>query len=312
MCPLRARNHWAEWRDMVVCWKLFSDECVQKLGLVPKNRLSRASHRCLMWRTTLHVLEVFLHLSGCLVELPVVQLHSCQRKIMLSSEPFRPDMILHQFLHYNTWPELRHKRLLFILIVQEEFNERWHAMPVCLIVSSTLVTSSLSDETISEEERPGHQHAEWSDTRTRRTYGCYVVTFQYLWLLTTYALLLLLKLLLNQCWLVNLWFHTRSSTTQVNKRFLMQDKQMRLKLFVKVQDKQTMLKLSMRTMHFPLYQKYLKMNGTYDPASLKKMRRRKTQVLWKKTSFHKIELQREELKDHVQEMEIMNATWDLE
>ena len=174
-------------------------------------------------------------------------------------------MILRQFLHYNTWPELRHKRLLYILIVQEEFSERWHAMPVCLIVSSTLVTSSLSDETISEEERPGHQHAEWSNTRTRRTYGCYVVTFQYLWLLTTYALLLLLKLLLNQCWMVNLWSHTRSSMIQVNKRFLMQGKQMKLKLFVKVQDMQMMLKLSMRILqvrHFLLYQKNLMMNGT--------------------------------------------------
>ena len=53
---------------------------------------------CACWR-------FFLHPSGCLVELPVVQLHSCQRKIMRSSEPFRPDMILHQSLHYNTWPE---------------------------------------------------------------------------------------------------------------------------------------------------------------------------------------------------------------
>ena len=58
----------------------------------------------------------------------------------------------------------------------------------------------------------------------------------------------------------------------------------------------------------PPYQKYLKMNGTYGPVSLKKMRRRKTQVLWKKTSFHRVELQKEELKDHVQEMKIMNAT----
>ena len=86
---------------------------------------------------------------------------------------------------------------------------------------------------------------------------------------------------------------------------------MRLKLFVKVQDKQTMLKLSMKTMwiqHSLLYQKYLKMNGIYDPVSLKKVKRRKTLVLWKKTSFHRVEPQKEELKDHIQEMEVMNAT----
>ena len=97
---------------------------------------------------------------------------------------------------------------------------------------------------------------------------------------------------------------------QVNKHFLMQDNPMRLKLFVMVQENQTMLKLSMRIMwiqHSLLYQKYLKMNGTYDPVSLKRVKRRKTPVLWKKTSFRKVELQREELKDHVQEMEIMNA-----
>ena len=98
---------------------------------------------------------------------------------------------------------------------------------------------------------------------------------------------------------------------QVNKRFLMQDNQMRLKLFVMVQDKQMMLRLSMKAMwiqHSLLYQKYLKMNGTYDPVSLKKVKRRKTLVLWKKTSFHRVEPQKEELKDHIQEMEVMNAT----
>ena len=70
-----------------------------------------------------------------------------------------------------------------------------------------------------------------------------------------------------------------------------------------------MLKLSMRILqirHSLLYQKNLVMNGTYDPVSLRKMRRR-TQDPWKKTSSHRVELQREELKDHVQEMEIMNA-----
>jgi hypothetical protein len=80
---------------------------------------------------------------------------------------------------------------------------------------------------------------------------------------------------------------------------------------VKVQDKQTMLKLSLKAMwiqHSLLYQKYLKMNGIYDLVSLKKVKRRKTLVLWKKTSFRKVELQREELKDHAQEMKIMNAT----
>ena len=95
----------------------------------------------------------------------------------------------------------------------------------------------------------------------------------------------------------------------------MQDKQMRLKLFVKVQDMQMMLKLPMRTMrsqHFLLYQKYLMMNGRYDLVSLRKMRRRKPQDLWKKISSYRVEPQKEELKNHVQEMKIMNVTWDLE
>ena len=98
---------------------------------------------------------------------------------------------------------------------------------------------------------------------------------------------------------------------QVNKRFLMQGKQMRLKLFVKVQDKQTMLKLSLKAMwiqHSPPIPEVPEDEWGIRPGFFEEGEEEEDTGPMEEDIFSQSRTPERRVERHAQEMKIMNAT----
>ena len=127
--------------------------------------------------TTATELEDLALLNGYVAEHPEVWLQSCLRNRLQSLERLKLDMNLQVFLLYNTWQELKLKRLVYILNVQGVYSVLLQRMLLLFQGNFPLVIWSLSDVTIQEEVHLGHLPRECLAMKGRRTCGCCVAMF---------------------------------------------------------------------------------------------------------------------------------------